>query len=215
MAMTATQAVTIPMPDRIAELARNGAGVPIPYFVARVDGRPDFRVADRRKFHLCLRANLCWLCGQRLGRYKSFAIGPMCVVNRISSEPPSHRDCSIYALQACPFLTRPNAVRREAGKPEGVTHAGTMILTNPGVCALWVCETFTVFQAGDGQLVELGEPSEVTWWTEARTAVRGEVLWAMMAGLPRLREVAAEDGADALADLQRCIDRAQRFLPDV
>jgi hypothetical protein len=204
----------VPMPDRIAELSRNGAGVPIPYFVARVNGRPDFRVADKRKFHLCLRANLCWLCGQRLGRYKSFAIGPMCVVNRISSEPPSHRDCAAYALQACPFLTRPNAVRREAGLPAEMTHAGEMILTNPGVGALWVTEKFKIVEVEGGQLMELGDPSEVTWWREGRTATRGEVIGAMTIGLPRLREVAAGEGADSLADLQRCIDRAQRFLPD-
>lgn len=202
------------MPDRIAELSRNGAGVPIPYFVAFVNGRPDFRIADKRKFALCLRAGLCWICGQRLGRYKSFAIGPMCVVNRVSSEPPSHRDCSAYALRACPFLTRPNAIRREGGKPAGITHAGEMILTNPGVGALWVTENFKLIEVEGGHLVELGEPSEVTWWKEGRMAARAEVIGAMVTGLPALREVAASEGADSLADLQRCIDRAQRFLPD-
>ena len=88
-----------------------------------------------------------------------------------------------------------------------------MILTNPGVGALWVSESFKMIDVDGGQLVEIGEPSEVTWWTEGRIASRTEVIGAMVTGLPALREVAASEGADSLADLQRCIDRAQRFLP--
>src|SRR5690242_16765548 len=92
-------------------------GYPVPWFVADVDGVPDFRIVDARKFKPALEQRLCWLCGKPLGAYLAFPIGPMCAVNRVNSEPPSHRECAQWALQACPFLTQKEAGYRSAGLP--------------------------------------------------------------------------------------------------
>jgi hypothetical protein len=47
----------------------------------------------------------------------------------MSAEPPSHRECAEYAVRACPFLTRPLAVRNERGL-DGFEPAGVMIKRN-------------------------------------------------------------------------------------
>ena len=92
-----------PIPDRILRLPVE-RGYPVPFFVDRVDGHYDFRVADARKLKLCVMKKLCWICGEPLGRNLTFAIGPMCAINRISAEPPSHRECAEWSARACPFL---------------------------------------------------------------------------------------------------------------
>jgi hypothetical protein len=85
-----THARNVPMPDRVARLPR-ARGYPAPWFVAWVEGKPEFRVVREGGVVEAARADRCWICGQRLGRYRAYAIGPMCAVNRTSSEPPSHR----------------------------------------------------------------------------------------------------------------------------
>src|SRR5262245_17927108 len=103
----------IPLPARMARLPISPAGYPVPWFVATIKGEPDFRVIGPDKIARAVRADLCWLCGQTLGRFKAFVGGPMCAVNRTSAEPPSHRECAEYAVRACPFLTRPRMRRNE------------------------------------------------------------------------------------------------------
>src|SRR4030095_12652609 len=82
------------MPSRMAKLPRDARGYPVPRFVSWYDGKPDFRIADTRYLEHCFRARTCWLCGELLGRYLAFVIGPMCAVNRTTAEPPCHRDRS-------------------------------------------------------------------------------------------------------------------------
>jgi len=48
---------------------------------------------------VCVRHKRCWLCGQPLGKFMCFVVGPMCAINKTSAEPPSHRDCALYAVQ--------------------------------------------------------------------------------------------------------------------
>jgi hypothetical protein len=107
------------VPERIAKLPRDDRGYPVPWFVAWVDGRPDFRVIEGGRIFEALKERRCWVCGEKLGRYLAFVIGPMCAINRITSEPPSHRDCALFAARACPFLTMPRMKRNERAKPEG------------------------------------------------------------------------------------------------
>src|SRR3981189_2409882 len=113
----------IPMPDRFKKLPISDKGFPIPYFVGELDGRRDFRVIRPDAIAACFNKRLCWLCGEKLGQYLAFVIGPMCSVNRVSSEPPSHRECAEYAVRACPFLSRPKMRRNEEGLPELETHS--------------------------------------------------------------------------------------------
>ena len=216
----------IPMPDRSKKLPVSDKGFPIPAFVAwlAADGasylpprtygaKRDFRVIDPRYMAECFRFSRCWLCGEPLGRYRVFAIGPMCSVNRVTMEPPSHRDCAEYAVKACPFLVKPKMRRNEKDMPIDHNAPGIMIVRNPGVTALWQTETYKRFNAGNGQLCRLGEPQRVDWWAEGRKATRAEVIESIESGMPLLMAEAVKDGPDAVKELGQFRARADHTLP--
>ena len=205
----------LPMPTRMALLPRTPAGLPIPWFVAWEGARYDFRVVDARKISPAVNRRLCWLCGQALGRMMCFVVGPMCVVNRVSSEPPMHRECAEYALRACPFLTQPSRERREGGglMPLEPTMAGTAILRNPGVSALYVTRSYTVAKVPGGVLFDMGPPEEVAWWSEGRAATRAEVERSIATGLPILEAEADRDGVAAHAALAAQVMTTMALLP--
>lgn len=204
------------MPNRVRNLPRNRAGYPVPWFVATVDGEPDFRVIAPGRIERAFAGRLCWICGQKIrGDTFTFVIGPMCAVNRVSAEPPSHRDCAIYSARACPFLANPKKRRREGNKPEeAVNPAGEMITRNPGVALVWTTKRPAVRSDGHGgMLFDVGDPCEALWFAEGREATRAEVLESIDSGLPILREMAEHDGDAALAYLSRLHERALTFVP--
>jgi hypothetical protein len=210
-----------PLPDRMKGLPVDERGYPVPRFVEWIDGKPDFRVMSAHHFRDCIQFEWCWVCGDRLGRSRAYVIGPMCAVNRVSSEPPSHRECSIFAVTACPFLTRPKAVRREANRPEGHVSAGCSIPRNPGVALVWVTRYGKPFRSlaqpehgiRAGTLFDVGAPLEVLWFAEGRPATRAEVLASIDSGLPELERLAQLDGDAALVELHHQRDAALQLLP--
>lgn len=201
-----------PVPHRMRGL-KTHRGYPVPFFVAEVDGVPDFRVSDARKLVACVEREWCWLCGQRLGsRRHTYVIGPMCAVNRVSAEPPSHRECAEFAAVACPFLTRPDARRRTGGIPGDATDpAGCPIKRNPGVALVWTTKTDRVFRADKGLLWDVGEPESVRWLAEGREATREEVEESLRSGLPALAALCRDD-ADR-EQLERLVAAATHLLP--
>jgi len=88
-------------------------GYPVPWFVAWVDGKPEFRASSREKFRDAVKKRLCWVCGEQLGVYMVFVAGCMCGINRTTSEPPCHLECGQWSAINCPFLSNPQMVRRE------------------------------------------------------------------------------------------------------
>lgn len=205
-----------PLPDRMKRLPVDARGYPVPHFVAWIDGKPDHRVADQAKLLLAHRLGLCHLCGQALGSFKAFIVGPMCGVNRISSEPPSHRECAEWAVIACPFLSRPRAHRRAPGLPEGVEHAaGFALQRNPGVTLVWVTKSYSVVKAdgGIGGLFRMGEPTHVAFYAEGRAATRDEIEESVNTGLPLLMEPAVSEGPRAVRELERMTTSFRRLLP--
>src|SRR5262245_37991696 len=138
-----------PVPERMQRLPVR-RGYPVPWFVAVVNDDYHFPTADARKLPLALKKRLCWVCGQRLGGFLAFVIGPMCAINRVTSEPPCHRDCAIFSATACPFLARPHMKRREE-QPEGATlPAGIYLDRNPGVALVWVTKKFWLRRVSAG-----------------------------------------------------------------
>lgn len=212
------------LPDRIKNLPVDKRGYPVPWFVTWLDeddnpcprgqGRPEFRVVDPEAILSAIRHAKCWVCGEKMGRYKAFTIGPMCAINRISSEPPAHTECAMFSARACPFLTRPHARRRDNALPEDVSEenvAGTMIRRNPGVAMVWVTTSFTPFKSGPGVLFDLGKPDEVLFFAEGRMASRSEVCDSIRSGYGALYEAAArEDAVDRLEEMR---DAAFDVLP--
>jgi hypothetical protein len=202
----------IPVPPRMARLPISDRGFPVPWFVAKVNGEWDFRAIEPGKVARADIERRCWLCGEQLGQYLAFVIGPMSSINRVSSEPPSHRDCAEFAVRACPFLSQPRMRRNEKDMPEGVT-PGIHLPHNPGATLIWITKNYRPFKAGDGVLFRIGEPIEVYWYAEGRRATHAEIMAAMDKGLPLLRELAAKEGREAMRELDDQIKRAMALVP--
>lgn len=212
---------TVEMPPRIKRLPQNSAGYPVPWFVEWINDEPDFRIVDSRKVPIAMKRGKCWICGEkRTGPTASFVIGPMCAVNRISGEPPSHHDCAIYAAMVCPFLVNPRKRRREGGLDEHdeLYQAEGFIDRNPGVTLVWSGRGWKPF---DGPSVRgnpvtyfhIGAPTRVEWYKEGRPASRAEVLEAIESGLPLLQTAAEREGESAIAALDTMIKEAMPLVP--
>jgi len=206
---------SIPIPARIARLPVCPVRqVPVPWFVAWIDGKPEFRMAHGAKRATALNQNRCWVCGSNLGGERVFVAGPMCVVNRVSAEPPVHLECGEYSARACPFLSKPHMVRREAGRPEGNDPPGHMIARNPGCVAVVHSLGFRLVPDGKGQqLIDMGTFARVDWWDEGRPATRDEVLAAVEGGLPALHALAVKQGPAAEKELGRMVMAAEQWWP--
>jgi hypothetical protein len=203
-----------PSPPRIARLPRNRAGYPIPWFVAIINGEPDFRVVRERGIADAVRFHSCWLCGGPLGANAAFVLGSMCAITRVAPEPPSHRDCATYAVRACPFLTNPHMRRRTSNLPDDtVMPDGEMITRNPGVTALWLTRTWRMDPTY--RLFDVGDPVTVTWWAHGREATRDEVMASIESGMPILTGAAEKDPRPraALAQLAAMHAEALRLVP--
>lgn len=207
---------SVPIPQRLQYRRHNGRGIPVPYFVRYIDGKPDFRYVDPQKMALAANKRLCFLCGDPLGRHLAFLVGPMCTVNRISAEPPMHRECAEYAVRACPFLLDPVRTRRETKMPDGTEPPpGMFIERNPGVMAVWITPHYRPFKASGstGVLFRMSEATEVIWYSRGRLATRLEVTRAIEEGLPSLMAEAVKDGEGSIRELNRCLSQATKLLP--
>lgn len=203
-----------PMPPNVSKLPVDARGYPVPWFVAWIDDKPDFRVIRENGIALAHNNERCWICGEPRGRNLAFVIGPMCAVNRVSSEPPSHRDCAIFAATACPFLTLPKAQRRDANLPAHSPAAGLGLKRNPGVALVWVTRNYWPFRTPDGgTLFRVGNPIETLWFAEGREATRAEVEESVRTGLPTLQAMADEQGGDAPAALAQQHFEAMKLIP--
>ena len=211
----------IDVPRRLRHRPRE-RGFVVPWFVPEIDGHYDFRVMDGARLRQAIREQRCWICGEPLGRFLVFTVGPMCAVNRTSAEPPSHRECAEYAARVCPFLTQRQEFRRADGLPEEAqSPAGLRIARQPGVALLWVTKEFRLHVVRPdpangvqgGLLFEIGEPSETVWLREGRPATRAEVEESIDTGYPLLLAEAEAEGPDAVAELERRREVIARLLP--
>lgn len=204
----------IPMPDRIKRLPVSITGYPVPWFVQWFDGVADFRVVDSRKIGEAVKKKRCWVCGDPLGKTFAMTLGPMCAINRTISEPPSHRECAVFSVTACPFLSKPRMRRNEVGLPEGYSEpAGNGLKRNPGAAAVWLTRGYRPFRVDGGILFTFDDPEEVLWFAEGRVATRDEVLHSIVTGLPMLEAEAVKEGPRATDALKRMIHDAMRYLP--
>lgn len=203
-----------PMPARLKKLRVDYRGYPIPWFVAYIDGKPDFRVMDGAKLSQAVKFKRCWVCGDPLGRRFTFAIGPMCAITRTIGEPPSHHDCVEWSARACPFLTLPKARRRPVDLTPEMSSSPTGIPRNPGVVLLWTTDAYRVITGQGGEpLFRIGAPSKLEYFAEGRQATREEIVESIESGLPYLRDMAAKEGPEALTELGRQIVRGYDLIP--
>lgn len=211
------------MPDRMRRLPIDDRGYCVPWFVAWIDGKPEFRAMDPAKWRRAVTERRCWVCGDILGKWLTFTIGPMCAINRTTAEPPSHTACATWSVKNCPFLTRPQMVRREDDQVNmaacAANVAGDMIARNPGVTLLWTTPSYSIFRDGKGMpLIEIGDAATVGWYREGRTATRAEVEESIATGLPFLLEACEKESSPrdrdrARADLERRRLIVERLYP--
>lgn len=219
-----------PLPEKMRDLPVV-RGFPVPWFVTWLrdgqevepgEGEPEFRVMSERRLVEAVTSQKCWVCGKKLGTYRAFTVGPMCTVNLVSAEPPSHLGCALFSVEGCPFLSRPNSRRREEGMPEDSrSPAGVSIQRNPGVTCVWVTKGFSIKRVprvgengettGEGIMFGLGAPHDVKWFHSGRPATRDEVMGAIDSGVPALQKYA--DGWRAERALENCIKIAKRRVP--
>jgi hypothetical protein len=206
-----------PLPKLMQDLPIDERGYVVPWFCEWIDGKPEFRAMDGRKYRRALNEKLCWVCGRKLAGVYVFVAGPMCGINRTSSEPPCHIDCGRWSARNCPFLTKPDMVRRE---DEQINNAkmranapGKAITRNPGVALLWFTREYEVFDDGRGNpLIQMGRPSGVEWYCRGRAATREEVEESIDSGLPALEAIArTQEGA--IEELYRKRKAFERWLP--
>ena len=96
--MAETRFVAEDLPLRLRKLPLDPRGYPVPWFVAWVNGEPEFRAADGRKFAQAVQHKLCWVCGEPLGKWLAFPIGPMCAITRTTAEPPTNVGSMLYTV---------------------------------------------------------------------------------------------------------------------
>ncbi len=201
-------------PAALCDLPRDKHNRLVPWFVhIDEDGTPDHRLPHKTAIQDAYRFKTCWLCGKPRGRWVTFPIGPMCTINRISSEPPSHHECAVYAAQVCPFLANPNMRRRRTGLPEKrKTLGGVMAERNPGVTALWVTRTWHVSREFNGHLFRLGDPARVEWYTRGAPADRETAGAALSSGRDFLHQYA--DSPEERAEVDQLYNAALPLLPN-
>lgn len=190
-------------------------GYVVPWFVDWIDGKPEFRAMDLNKWLRAIKEKLCWVCGERMGRYMTFVAGPMCGINRTSSEPPSHLECAQWSARNCPFLNNSQAIRRvdENMSMNMDNTAGFGITRNPGVTMLWTCKDYSVFNDGRNKpLVHMGEAVGVEWYAEGKPATREQVLRSIDGGFPALAEMAMKEEG-GMAYLTQCRASFEKHIP--
>lgn len=200
------------VPRHMADLPLDERGYPIPWFVAWIDGKPDFRIANASRVRQAVIGSRCWICGGALGRFRSFVIGPAGAMNRVHSEPPSHHECAQYALHVCPFLVLPKAHRRPANMPVESYAPDGLDPSNVAVVIEWITRRARTFKAERSLLFELGEPESVNWFTEGRDATRAEVQQALTQATEKLLGMAGESAVSREAVRIRA-RTMERYLP--
>lgn len=178
--------------------------IPVPWFVPWIDGVPDFRVTAETTAAAAINAGVCFICGRQRGRFSTFIVGPLAVINLSSAEPPAHRDCAQYALQVCPFMVNPAALRTsDAPLPAGVER-------HPEVLIAWTTKRWSLFATEGGLLIGIGDPSSLDWYTGGQPAGRdvcGEALKTARDVLLKVSPEAEED------DIHHAYERAVKLLP--
>lgn len=205
-----------PLPPRMQTLPVDERGYVVPWFVDWLDGKPEFRAMNPYKWLKAVTERKCWVCGEHLGRYVTFVAGPMCGINRTSSEPPSHHECAHWSARNCPFLSNPDQIRRvdeivTAPTPDNCP--GFSLARNPGVTMLWTTRDYSIFSDEKGMpLICFGEPVRVEWYCRRNPATRDEVMHSIDTGMPALMAIARTE-AGAVAALLEQKQKFMQYLP--
>ena len=184
----------IRVPANLTERPRYN-GYIVPFFVAWYVGdhqvnenepgaRPSFPTTDFGRMNTCRKFNRCWICGQKMGAFKAFVFGPASAIAGASYEPPSHRDCARYAVQACPFLTDENAKHVLERNENYKLKQGEGVLPevspyNPGLAVIYIVRNYQFRMQdrarGIGVFELPSKPESIEFWREGHKATLADV----------------------------------------
>lgn len=189
-------------------------GFYVPWFVTAKtdDGLWDFVRIDPRRIREAYDREICFISGEPLGRYRSFVIGPMCCINRITAEPPSKREIAEWSTRVCPFISNPMAKRPDLEDGTYNAAPGVMIPDNPGVIAIWTVDRHD-YTMDRNRIINLGDPSHLAFYTHKREATPDEVRKAMVFGANRLLDMAQQQSAESVQYLEEVyLPRVQQLI---
>jgi hypothetical protein len=101
---------SVPIPERMRSLPLDPRGFPI-FVMAYRDktGRAHFTINDENERMRLLKEDRCSICGEKLLRGRWFIGGEKSAFHAQGAyiDPPTHAECSHYALRVCPYLAAP------------------------------------------------------------------------------------------------------------
>jgi hypothetical protein len=160
------------LPPRMRSLPVH-EGWPVPFFVARINGVPDLRVADPRKGKICGMRRVCWVCGKPLANVITFIGGPLSCKNLTFSDGPMHEECSTFALQVCPYLAVTSRDRRDDDIQDRLAPSLSATTEKPEKFGHLFCSGFTMQDDKTGGWLFNPVKSaviKIDWWN------KGEIL---------------------------------------
>lgn len=203
------------MPARVARLPMDVRGFPVPWFVSWRDQTPLFPVIDAAKLATAWTAERCWVCGEALGAWRGWIVGPMSAIEGATPEPPSHCECAAFALTACPHLASADARFSDVQAAPDQAAQSNISRVRSAASAMWVTRGrgAAPFRAGGGVLFRLEPPARLEWWAHRRPATGAEVRDAIAAGLPVLRSTA--EAERRMATLEARLKWLEQWIPSV
>ena len=165
----------IPIPAALTGRPRF-AGLPVPYFVATVAGRPDFRLLDPARQRACFVYGKCGICGQATPAPTFLICGPLGLQNRVHTEPPVHEACARYALANCPYLSRENGERR-TDYPAGARESHGGVAAKPTELLLVELDKRQVLRVPTGQLLNFRPRRTQRFYYEGGVLVEDPAGW--------------------------------------
>lgn len=203
-----------PLPVRLAKLAVAENGYPIPYFVGKKDGKIDFRVVDQDKILQCIRFSKCWICGEPLGKFKSFVGGPISTLTALSYEPPCHVECATFAVKACPHIINTMHSLRPVEESPAIAVNKNVMTHHPDVYAVYTTDSYTV-DPNQGHLsFNIGHPLSIEWWYKGGLATREQVDAAIEKAVVKMCEgMSSSQSTQVQRSISMAVARLNRFLP--
>lgn len=168
----------VPIPALLQDRPRY-RGIPIPAMVCvSASGVPDFAVTDPEAWAHVVSERLCGLCGTRLDDWIWFIGGPLCVGNRLFTDPPMHEACARYALRVCPYLAGkkghdPHPEARPLARERGVHVDPAVSAVRPPQMALLRCRDYDIVVLGEGVYLR-ASPFQAVEWREPTAEAPGD-----------------------------------------
>jgi hypothetical protein len=162
--------IDITIPPCLAHLPMHG-NLPVPWFTAWPNGKPDFRMRDPKRNNEAVRNGLCGICGRWIQLKPRtatlvYVVGPLCLKERVVYGPPQHEECARAAIELCPFLALEERDRSERAGSENTIVPREEVPPKPSRVGLAFVRRYSWVRGPSAQLYSfIDEPERVEWWT--------------------------------------------------